>query len=70
MNITQPDFKTWAENIKQLTREQEAKEIERALRECFNQGVALGKRLGYEDGDKNSWWKEQDIESWKKFDHI
>lgn len=54
-----PDFTCWAQNVLLKTQQKNVEELERALRECFNQGIALGRREGYDECSLK-WWKEQD----------
>lgn len=58
--MTKPDFKLWA--IYLLNNDPTYEEVEETLRQVFDQGYYLGKREGFEDGDKNGWWKDLDAD--------
>lgn len=55
-DVVLPDFRTWAENTKLHTKQQELTEIEMALKQAFEQGWTLG----YRNGKDHGWEEEAD----------
>ena len=56
-----PNYTEWAWAITSETYcENIEHRIARSLKDAFDQGRALGRLEGYDDGRDNSWWKEQE----------
>jgi hypothetical protein len=60
--MTKPDFKTWADNIVTVANQygNAREEIERALKQAYDQGYSLGLNQGWvieQDKDEANLWR-------------